>query len=579
VYIAKQKNVVFNYELLKDRLKVFNDFVSGKELKYVQLFGLVTNLIHAKGGEKYLKDIMNKYNKEGLTAYKPEDFAIIPVVKKYDYLPQRIESFSPYKEDHTYTDVFDVIKTPRGIIQIITPVNKIKLSEAEKMLDYEFNKVLKANDNKIYIIKTQTAIGKSSKLLKLRNSTLAFPTHKLKNEISDKMEVDYLVVPNLPVFTNRHINERIEALYRIGLNNDVFLFLNKIANPESNEYTIEDSILAKEFLQVINEAKTTSKTVLTTHLRGLFDPYSHETIIFDEDPINSLISIKKFELSDLFAIKNHEENKEDITQIIDIIEKTKPGVITKIYFNGINFDKIRAFITEFHSNTNLVQFFSAKAFYKDKLNPNIIHYLIQNDIPKEKKVVILSATPLMEVFKLLYSDRVNFIDIPLAESRGQIKQFIKNGYSRSYLKNNEVPGLIEKIGDKCVITFKKFKNKFSTAHNDIHYGNCQGYDILKGKDLAIVGTPHQNELKYFFMAFAMGVYLKPSNSKIKNMTIDYNGFRFLFSTYENETLRKIQLGIIEAELVQALGRARALRTNAEVMVFSNLPLLETTSFE
>ena len=62
--------------------------------------------------------------------------------------------------------------------------------------------------------------------------------------------------------------------------------------------------------------------MLTTHLRGLFDPYSHKTIIFDEDPINSLISIKKFELSDLFAIKNHEENKEDISQIIDIIEKT-----------------------------------------------------------------------------------------------------------------------------------------------------------------------------------------------------------------------------------------------------------------
>jgi hypothetical protein len=63
------------------------------------------------------------------------------------------------------------------------------------------------------------------------------------------------------------------------------------------------------------------------------------------------------------------------------------------------------------------------------------------------------------------------------------------------------------------------------------------------------------------------------------MTIDYNSFRFLFSTYENETLRKIQLGIIEAELVQAVGRARVLRTNAEVLVFSNLPLLETTSFE
>ena len=119
----------------------------------------------------------------------------------------------------------------------------------------------------------------------------------------------------------------------------------------------------------------------------------------------------------------------------------------------------------------------------------------------------------------------------------------------------------------------------SQLHIMIFYGNCQGYDSLKGKDLAIAGTPHQNELKYFFMAFAMGVYLKPSKCKIKNMTTDYNRFRFLFSTYENETLRKIQLGIIEAELVQAVERERSLRTNSEVMVFSNLPLQETTNFE
>jgi hypothetical protein len=54
------------------------------------------------------------------------------------------------------------------------------------------------------------AIGEMlNKLLNLRNTTLAFPTHKLKNEISDKMEVDYLVVPETPVFKNKHINEKI----------------------------------------------------------------------------------------------------------------------------------------------------------------------------------------------------------------------------------------------------------------------------------------------------------------------------------------------------------------------------------
>jgi hypothetical protein len=81
------------------------------------------------------------------------------------------------------------------------------------------------------------------------------------------------------------------------------------------------------------------------------------------------------------------------------------------------------------------------------------------------------------------------------------------------------------------------------------------------------------------MAFAAGIDLKRINLTIKDLKIDWKGFRFRFFTYEDERLRNIQLGIIEAELVQAIGRARSLRTNAEVLIFSILPLLESTSIE
>jgi hypothetical protein len=585
-FIIKQKYNAFNFELLKEKLKIVKDFTSGKELKYLQLFGLITNVIHTKGGEKYLKDIMNTFNKEGLTAYKPTDFAIIPVVKFYDYLPQRIEGFSPYTEDHRFTDIFDAVKKPRGEVQIIKPLSKIKLSEAEQILDMEFNKAIASHSDNIYIFQTQTAIGKSSRLVGLTQTTLAFPTHKLKNEIFDKMAVDCLVVPELPVFNNHHVNDRIKALYQIGLNSDVHILLKNIAICNSAEYTIEDINLAKEFLDVIDKSTSTTETVLTTHLRAIFDPYSHDTIIFDEDPINSLLSIKKFELSDLwllanqldeYSYENEPDEEKPITKILEYINKTKSGIINKVNFFGINQQLIISFISENHPNTNLIQFFDATAFYKDKNDPNIIHYLIKREIPQKKKVIILSATPQIEIYTSLYGDRVKVIDIPLAEGKGEVKQYTKNGYSRTYIKKNEFPALIEKIGDKNVITFKSFKHKFPTAHPDIHYGNCEGYDILKGQDLAVVGTPHQNVLKYLFMAFAVGIDLKRINLTVKDLKIDWKGFRFRFFTYEDERLRNIQLGIIEAELVQAIGRARSLRTNAEVLVFANLPLQVSTS--
>jgi hypothetical protein len=68
------------------------------------------------------------------------------------------------------------------------------------------------------------------------------------------------------------------------------------------------------------------------------------------------------------------------------------------------------------------------------------------------------------------------------------------------------------------------------------------------------------------------------NLELQDLKIDWKGFRFRFTTYEDEMLRNIQLRAIERELVQAIGRARSLRTDAEVIVFSNLPLQICSKF-
>jgi energy-coupling factor transporter ATP-binding protein EcfA2 len=571
-YLRTLKNNSFNFELAQNNLKIVYDFVEGRELKYRELFGLTTSLIHVKGGEKFLKETMNHYNDLGKTAYKPEDFAIIPVVKHYDYLPERLERYSPYPEDHKYTDVIDAVKKPRGEVQIITPTTKIKLSEAEAILNAEFDKAIQSNDNKIYIFSTQTAIGKTTKLTKLNNTTLAFPTHDLKNEIGCKMKVEHLVVPELPTFENKLVNEKIKALYQIGLNDDVYQLINTIAYFMDVEYSDHDRNLARKYLNLIAESNNTNKTVLTTHLRALFDQYAHNTVVFDEDPINSLLSIKQFELSDLLTLEQMANNQQPITQLINLIRSTPIGEITNVEFQEIDRHAIASLVSNFHTNSNLVQFFNATSFCKDKTNPNIIHYQIKREIPKGKKVIIMSATPQIEVYKSLYGNRVKVIDIPLAENQGNITQFTKNGFSRSYLKSNNVPDLVEQIGDRTVITFQKYKYVFPTAHPLIHFGNCEGYDFLNGSDLAVVGTPHKNELHYYFTAHALGIDLQEINCELQDLKVDWKGFRFRFSTYEDERLRNIQLAAIEAELVQAIGRARSLRTDAEVLVYSNLPL-------
>lgn len=54
--------------------------------------------------------------------------------------------------------------------------------------------------------------------------------------------------------------------------------------------------------------------------------------------------------------------------------------------------------------------------------------------------------------------------------------------------------------------------------------------------------------------------------------VTYKSLRFPFSNFDNVELQKLQMGLIESELVQAVGRARVVSNNVEVLVYSNLAL-------
>ncbi len=60
--------------------------------------------------------------------------------------------------------------------------------------------------------------------------------------------------------------------------------------------------------------------------------------------------------------------------------------------------------------------------------------------------------------------------------------------------------------------------------------------------------------------------------------IEYNGFRFKFYCYDNEEIRLLQLALIQSDLIQAVGRARTLRMDAMVEVYSNFPLRISDNF-
>ncbi len=157
-------------------------------------------------------------------------------------------------------------------------------------------------------------------------------------------------------------------------------------------------------------------------------------------------------------------------------------------------------------------------------------------------------------------------------------KYTKYSNSRESLKKRDQEELLDKIGNKPVITFMSntvtLNQEYIKENGElgIYFGNTRGYNDLKGKDMVVIGTPHINPIVYLFHAEFIGIDTNSIDKKMDYQTIQHNGMQFKFKAFNNLDLREIQLNLIEGELIQAVGRARTIRTDAKVQVYSNFPL-------
>jgi len=171
---------------------------------------------------------------------------------------------------------------------------------------------------------------------------------------------------------------------------------------------------------------------------------------------------------------------------------------------------------------------------------------------------------------------VDFYECKKAEYMGELKQYCGKSMSRTCLANN--PGMVESLmhrfgmGGENVITF------MNQGIGELHFGNTEGSNMLEGQDILVIGTPYHAEFIYKLAAFSMGLEFD-EDEKMQPQTISHNGYRFQFTTFQDEGLRKVHLWMIESELEQAVGRSRLLRNRCEVHLFSNFPLSQSKMVE
>jgi hypothetical protein len=590
-FLNKLKNNDCDFSIISEKVKVFQEFITlEKRFDYLVLFGLASNLHWLQGGMLLLKKTMEAYNNlyqnsENATLYYDRHLQVIDQVKKRKLFPQSLVNFSPYPEDDTHKNLISCVINPRGVIFTSVEPEKISLEEGERLFEEAFGEAIVANED-VAIVKAPVGIGKSHMLKNMHDVAICLPTHKLKEELFHQMTVESKMAPELPIFENTALNITIINYYKRGLRSAVLDLLRITANNDTN-----DGRTAKQYLDELELAKAWKGTLLTTHERSLHQEMQQKVLIYDEDCIPSLISLKSFQLNDLgYLIINYPDLALYFNDCYNDLMKAQANIM-----HPINVDElpIHLLVEKLKSQpllTNLVEFFTANKYYKEvhtnKKGQTIttIHYAKFNHFPSNKKIIILSATCNLEFYEKVFSNQIKTIEIPIVKNKGIVIQNTKYSNSRQSIKKRDKDNLKEIVGEHPVITFmsesKELNTEYSKNNGDlnIYFGNTRGYNELKGKDLFVIGTPHINPIVYYFHAEYMGIDTNKIDKKMEYQTIQWRGMQFKFQTFNNPDLRNIQLHLIEGELTQAIGRARTIRTEAQVQVFSNFPLLMTDKF-
>lgn len=561
--IEMVRDVSFDY--LRKHIKILDDFMSPNvKLQHPILLGLATNLRYIEGGQELFFDCISANSDYNFS----EKQKIMHYCKNQNYPPISLINFSPYPEDWRYVNLLRASRRKETIR--LEDYESIKMTEARHQLKKDFESILRSQDTLVHVFRVATGVGKTELCLELEDVVVALPNHSLKDEVSSRMKVDHMATPNFDGLP-KNVRDKLHYYYSIGAINAANKYIKETAKTDQ---------LVEEYWNDTLSCYSSEETILTTHQKALFIDWKHNTIIFDEDILSSLLPVAQINISDLIRLEGSLKNQHDKAVLTSLIDDIRGGRVNSPRAMSLsvfeNFSRIEDTVldSEVKYDGNILHFLDSKYFIVDAQDTATIHYIRKYQLPEDKKIIILSATADESIYRCLLGDRLRFYNITNVELAGLIEQDTTYSFSRTSLSTH-LDYAVEKVGKLPTITFASFKDKFLNPTEELHFGKCSGFDNYRGKDIAVVGTPHPNPITVALYATALGIPIRSHDfAKAEQQCIQHNGFRFWFNTYENEELRRIQFYFIESELRQAIGRARVNIEASRVLLLSNYPLPE-----
>ena len=537
-------------------------------------FLLATNLQYIKGG----KSLFMAGIEEETESRKNWEMEW-KQIKSYGYKTQScMKGGCPYEKKCNVDSLYS--KLTWKIIPLRKKVPYITLEDAQNELRQYLYEAVEAKDRGIHLIKAQTALGKTQAYCELASekSDQAFmfvvPTLDLQDEIVKRLEaagshciktiscIEKIKELNLPIY-----NELI-MLYDSGQGDKVKGRIQEYMESNADELS---EITIEEVKRCLNQQEKLDGTcnVVTTHKMFLNLPLKileQYEIIVDEDIMMSVIkdngSVSRKKITEALDAGIFSGEAEKRLKMLQNLEPEKAVKLEPLRISELSDKNMERF-------GDLVVLLGSQVFYYEE-NTQDIRYFNPMEIPKVKTIV-LSATLNEKIWKdFCKNRRVRMNEVGTVRYRGKLIQFTYYSMSRECIRKldgqkvKEVIKEITGVPEGQIITFKKFMDE-----SEIHFGKTEGFDKLKGKNLAIIGTPH-----YIVALYKMvGKYLDYDTSKkLCRQRVENSNYSFKLMTFSDAEMRNLQMYILEAELEQAVGRARLLRYNATVWVFSNFPL-------
>lgn len=544
-------------------------YFKGDDVNHGLKFLLATNLIYIKSG----KEIFFSCLKEGKEKWELDWKRI----KSYSYHPQLCRNAGcPYISECGANSLYEKLSKN---VRRTGRKTYVSLEEAYGKLQEFFTEALQESEEGIYLIKAQTAIGKTAMYCDAARAQpsqpfmFVVPTIKLQEQVYEALQQRgikvYKTESSFAVAKKLHLGilEEIQGLYDAGCGQLVKRDIRKYL--EENRDVLGDEIMKQfeESLELLSKLDGNC-CVVTTHKLFLHLPQrilKQYTVVVDEDIIMSVMK------------ENHEVPMElihemmcspDISEIdkarLEAISEMPPKTVKKSGqdWNG----QIMHDVVKYAKVYGLL---NAPVCYMSE-DRKTVRYFKPFSLPKVK-MIILSATLNDKIYRDFCPHRkVSIRAAPEAKYKGRLVQYTYYSMSRRCIadKGREViaraVARLTGLNEHQTISFKSFDED-----KDIYYGKTEGFNDYSGKDIVVLGTPHYAEWVYKMIGAYLGY---DTSGSLANRRVERNGFSFNIMTYGNPFMQNLQLFFLESEIEQAVGRARLLRNVCTVYLFSNFPV-------